>query len=324
MAPGAGLRAAPVSPRVHVFSCQVMSGVLVPRKDDVGLAVRFRNDGADTLNSIVWRAKYADGTVDFIDDGTFSPDLRIDNFVLAEQGSSRFNWGGLALDALQLVGRGIPTGDLMKTNLILPQYVSMSDPENCSILRATFEGGETWVNPDLVQQTAMLTARTPVPVPSSAPAESSNDALAPIQFSHCTLIVQNRSWAEVSFRNVSTHVADRVVVRARYGKSGIDFVDQGTFAPGAPIKHYLKKPPSDDLRDQAYYSLDDPRECAVVSAHFVDGSTWQNTSLDASPGPVPTAAPDAMKFGTVRIRWASRHGFPTPLPGPSESPAAKS
>jgi hypothetical protein len=323
MAPPGGVRAAPAPPQIHVFSCQVMSGSLVPRKDDVGLAVRFRNDGPDTLSSIVWRAKYGEGTVDFIDDGTFSRDIRIDNFVLAEQGSSHFNWGGLALNALALVGRGVPTASMTTTNLVLPQYVSTSDPENCSILRATFEGGETWVNPELGQRTTMLTARTPVPVPSSTAVVAQTDALEPFQFSHCSLIVQLRSIAEVAFRNVSTRVADRVVIRARFGKSGIDFVDQGTFAPDALIKHSLKKPPSDDLRELSYYSLDDPRDCAVVSAHFADGSQWLNPSIDATPGPPPTAPPDGMRFGTVWIRWAPRHGFPTPLPSPSETAAAK-
>ncbi len=295
LAPLDGLRAAPAPPHIRVFSCQVMSGFM-PRKDDVGLAVRFRSDGTDTLSSIVWRAKYGNGTVDFVDDGTFSRDLRIDNFVLAEQGSSHFNWAGLALDALLLGARSVPTGSLMTTNLVLPPYVSTADPENCSILRATLDSGETWVNSELVQQSPFLTSPTPPPVSKTTPGEAQNEALEPMQFSHCTLMLQLKPQVEVAFSNVSTRVADRVVVRARYGKSGIDFVDEGTFAPGAVIKHTLKKPLSEDLRDQMYFSLDDPRDCAVVTAHFADGSAWQNPSIDAVPGPVPTAVPDAIKW----------------------------
>ncbi len=45
------------APRVRVISCQVMSGMFVPRQDDVGLVVRFQNDSATTFSSIVWRAK---------------------------------------------------------------------------------------------------------------------------------------------------------------------------------------------------------------------------------------------------------------------------
>jgi hypothetical protein len=249
IAPVDGLRAAPAPPHVRVFSCQVMSGLtIMPRKDDVGLAVRFRNDAPETLSSIVWRAKYGAGTVDFIDDGTFSPALRIDNFVLAEQGSSHFNWAGLALDALLLGAHSVPTKSLMTTNLVLPQYVSTADPENCSILRATSESGETWVNPELVQQSPLLTSPTPPPVPQSTPAEVQDEALGPMQFSHCALFMEIKPQVEVAFRNVSARVADRVMIRARYANSGIDFVDEGTFAPNALIKHVLKKPPSGLVR----------------------------------------------------------------------------
>lgn len=94
---------------------------------------------------------------------------------------------------------------------------------------------------------------------------------------------QIASW--VILLNVSARVVDRVVVRARYGNSGIDFVDEGTFAPGALIKRVLKKPLSDDLREQVYLSLDDPRDCAAVGAHFADGSAWQNSF----PTPLPSA-----------------------------------
>jgi hypothetical protein len=78
-----------------------------------------------------------------------------------------------------------------------------------------------------------------------------------------------------------------------------------------------------DLREQAYVSLDDPRDCAVVSAHFTDGSAWQNPSIGATPGPVPTAVPDAIRLGHVKLRWAPRHGFPTPLPTATEASVAK-
>ena len=312
----------PAAPRIHVFSCQVMSGPLMPRKDDVGLAVRFRNDTADALNSIVWRAKYGNGTVDFVDDGMFSHDIRIDNFVLAEQGSSHLNWVGVAADVLLLTGHPAGAGSLTKSNLALPEYMSTADPENCSVARATFNSGETWVNPELVQQSAMLTAPTPLPARIVTPNMTQTDSLEPMQFSHCTLMVQVKSELEVVFRNASTQVADRFVIRASYGKSGIDFVDEGTFAPGALVKHLLKKPLSDELEDQAYTSLDDPRDCVAVSAHFADGSTWQNPSVSATPGPLPTAVPDAIILTSTHLHWAHRHGFATPVPTPSEAPAA--
>jgi len=45
---------------------------MVPRKDDVGLLVRFRNDSPSALSSIVWRAKYGKSYVDFVYDGTLN------------------------------------------------------------------------------------------------------------------------------------------------------------------------------------------------------------------------------------------------------------
>src|SRR5471030_2683897 len=112
VAPMAPVAASPAPPQIHVFSCRAMSGSFMPQKDDVGLAVRFRNDSDVALRSIMWRAKYGKGTVDFIDDGIFTHDVRIDNRVLAEQGSSHFDWGGLALDALFVAARALPGASL--------------------------------------------------------------------------------------------------------------------------------------------------------------------------------------------------------------------
>jgi hypothetical protein len=318
VAPVSPLRAAPAAPQIHIFSCQVTSGSGLPHKDDVGLAVRFRNDGPAALTSIMWRAKYGTAPVDFIDDGTFTHDVRIDNYVLAEQGSSHFNWGGFALSAMQLAAHTVPTGSLTATNLVLPEYISTEYPENCAIVRATFDTGETWVNPDLVQQSILLTKPTPLPL--AVAAQSQGDTLAPVQFSHCTLYLELKPGLDVVFNNTSSRVADRLVIRATYGKSAVDFVDEGTFAPGALVKHGLRKPITDDLRSHTYFGLDDPHDCAVVSAHFADGSTWQNPSMDATPAP-PAAVPDAIDLMRSRLRWAPRHDVPAPKPSPTESAA---
>ncbi|HMC47607.1 MAG TPA: hypothetical protein VKJ77_19975 [Caballeronia sp.] len=295
----------------------------MPQKDDVGLAVRFRNDSDVALRSIMWRAKYGKGTVDFIDDGIFTHDVRIDNRVLAEQGSSHFDWGGLALDALFVAARALPGASLTTTNLVLPPYVSTSDPENCSIVRATYENGETWRNPQVAQDPSpFLTPRSPIPVPSAMLGQAQTQTPEPMQFTHCTLLFAFKQQLDVTFRSVGSRAADRIVVRTAYGKGAIDFVDEGTFAPDTVFKHRLTKPLTDETRGISYWSLDDPRDCAVVSAHFTDGSTWQNPSIEAAPGPLPTRVPDVMRWRSGD--WAPRHNVPAPSPMPSVSPTTAS
>jgi hypothetical protein len=319
LVPIGSLRAAPAAPQIHVFSCQVTSGSGLPHKDDIGLVVRFRNDGPTALTSIMWRAKYGSAPIDFIDDGTFTHDVRVDNYVLAEQGSTHFNWGGLALSALQLAAHSVPTGNLSTSNMVLPEYIGTEYPENCAIVRATFDTGETWVNPDLVQQSTLLAKPTPLPRIAAALVEAKTGSSEPVAFSHCELDLVGKPLLDVSFRNTTPRVADRLVIRAAYGKSAVDFIDEGTFAPDALVKHWLRKPTTDELRPHAYYGLDDPRDCAVVSAHFTDGSTWQNPSLDATPAPI-AAVPDAIDLMHAHLRWAPRHDVPAPAPSPSESP----
>src|SRR5271154_6784338 len=162
LSPFGGLHAMTAPPQIHVFSCQVLSGALVPQKDEVGLAVRFRNESG-ALRSIVWRAKYGKNDVDFIDDGMFSPDIRIDNYLLSEQGKTRLSLLGLVADTFMLA-RGAP-GDvpLTTTSAVLPSYMGFKDPENCSIVRVTTQNGDTWINPALAQQSLALPARTPAP-----------------------------------------------------------------------------------------------------------------------------------------------------------------
>src|SRR5208283_4623877 len=105
----------------------------------------------DALSSIVWRAKYGAHLVDFIDDGTFAPATRVDNYLLFEVGKTRFNWWGAVGDALGLMARPIPQTPypLTITNVVLTPYISSEDPENCSIVRVTSAAGDTWLNPAL-------------------------------------------------------------------------------------------------------------------------------------------------------------------------------
>ncbi len=296
---------------MHVISCQVGSGFLVPRPDDVGLWVRFRNDGTTPLSSIVWRVKYGKSAVDVFDDGLFSPGVRIDNYALAEQGSTHIN---LTAAALTLGALNVP---LTKSNLALPPYLSTADPENCAILRATYANGDVWTNPQLDQTTTMLGIPTPIPTPTAQPSDETKRE--PIQISHCTLIAAVESRLELVFQNASPATVDRIVVRGAYGSSGIDFADAGSFSPSALVHHWLKHAKIDDLRQQVYWSFDDPANCTVVSVHAKDGSTWQNPAVSESPGPLPTTVPDVM--WVIPKTW-QRHASPSPVPAAELTPAA--
>ena len=105
--------AAVVPPSVHVFSCVVVSGPLLPNRDDVGLLVRFQKRGS-TLSSITWRVKYGKSKVDVLDDGEFSPKVRIDNYASAEQGSTHVNLLAAAIDA-----SAIATGHVADLGLMI-------------------------------------------------------------------------------------------------------------------------------------------------------------------------------------------------------------
>jgi len=122
---------APEAPQLHIYSCQVVSGgAILPKSDEIGLAVRFENDSPQVLSSIVWRANYGTHPVDFIDDGTFSPSVRIDNYLLFERGSSRFNWLGAVGDLVGLAVGVDMRQPLTITNLSFPTYAGTENPEN--------------------------------------------------------------------------------------------------------------------------------------------------------------------------------------------------
>lgn len=233
-------------PQVHVFSCQVFSGApFTPLSDAVGLAVRFQNDSPDELASVVWRANYGKYPVDFIDDGSFAPSARIDNYVLFERGTTHFNAGSAIGDLLPLFGRPNPTvgsNSMWSSNMALGPYFGTEDPENCSIVRITTQTGAIWQNPALPQTIDNIPAPTPKPSPTpDAPlaAADPSGASPPIDLSRCILSIYGKSSLSVSYRNLNGRAADSVVFRAPYESSSLDFTDHGSFGQGALISHSL-------------------------------------------------------------------------------------
>ena len=313
--------AAAPRPDIHVSSCQVLSGapILVPRSDDIGVAVRFTYRGAEPLAEIVWRVSYAATKIDVIDDGKFSSDVRIDSFALAEQGSQRANYGTVALNAAMLATGHFAGANMLRSTLTMPLYASLPNPENCAVVRAVYASGAVWVNPDLDQQPALLPQRTPVPAAVRVPLAKMD---GPVEITHCWVDIEGISELNVTFRTTPDAVADRIVFRAAYGSSAIEFADTDTadLENDVYLKHRLRGPRADPKVRQSYVSLDDPHDCAVVSVHYTDGTAWQNPALAAAPDPLPTPVPDAMALTLGIRRWSPRHGFPTPLPVPSASP----
>ena len=319
-------RATPAPPSLHVISCQVVSGAFLPQADEVGLAVRFENDSPSALTSIVWRAKYANGYVDFIDDGTFSPGVRIDNYVLSEQGTSRVNWGGVAATLMAIAFHAPSASSTARiTSTTLPPYAGTEQPENCSIVRTNAETGEMWNNSTIPAQLLAITAQphafrsVAAPI-ASAPATPSE----PIHLQQCTLQVLNgQPHLEVVYRNTVESVADQVTFRASYGSSGVDFSDQGKFSKGASITHDLRRDLPSGMSPHMYFSLNDPAGCAVVNVHYTDGTKWQNPSVAALADPLPTAVPDAIDLWNTRgIHWSGLRGVPTPSPTPAAAATA--
>jgi len=298
-------------PQIQVFSCRVLSGTpYVPVIDEIGLSVRFRNDSPDPLASIVWRATYAGQPIDFSDDGEFSPNVLIDNNVPFAAGTAYLNVLN-AVVSLATIFHPNP----IKTTVALPLYAGTEDPQNCTIVRVVRADGSVWMNPDVAQDAHPFTQPTPLPspdaTPTAAPASGSPVALAP-----CSLDINRNAGLGVKFRNDSTHVADRIVFRAAYEDSALDFTDSGTFAPGDVIATYLKESLPNELSGRYFYDHYDAQRCAVVSVQYADGTSWVNASLPATPPPLPTPIPSAMPFNPMTARWNGRRSLPTPLPSP--------
>lgn len=302
-------------PAIHTISCRVISGrPYTYRADLIALSVRFRNDSAYPLRSIVWRANYRGQPVDFIDDGEFSPGVLIDNNVAFETGSAHVNVGGLLANIL------VPRANAneIATSVTLPPYVGTADPENCTIVRAIRDDGTLWVDPGIAQFADRFVLPTPEPAPQATPPVSGD----PISILPCSLYIDRGAGIKIRFRNDDpARTAARIVFRAAYESGGLDFTDNGSFAPGAIVTHTLRRSLPPQLDGVLYNDISDPRLCSVVSVQYADGSTWTNDRVPATPPALPTPVPSAMPFVPQGMRWNGMHGTPTPFPVASVTPS---
>lgn len=317
-------RAAVEGPHIHVFSCQVVSGILVPQTDEIGLAVRFENDSPAEYSSIVWRAKYGTRAIDFIDDGTFTPNVQIDNYVLFERGTTHFNVGAALLDVAAVAVHAPPSQDMWSSNMVFGLYVGTEDPENCSIVRITAVNGDVWENSALPQSVPNIPPPQPVASPSPAPEPTppKDPSIDPIEITQCILGINtvhaHRADLVVSFRNRSTALADTVVFRANYEQSGLDFTDHGSFSRDVSIRHDVRLAVADGIATRLYFGFNDPAACSVVSVHYADAPPWQNPFL-ATTAPLPTPIPNALSLIKMKPAKWQRHAVPTPMPTSSGS-----
>ncbi len=315
------------APAIHVFSCQVVSSTLYFPADQVGLAVRFRNDAPQDLASIVWRAPYELGYVDFTDEGSFAQGLRIDNFVIFEAGKLKANWGNIINDVVNARSKYYPDQPFVTANMNLPIYTGTEDPENCTVVRTIAKDGTLWLNPAVSQSPPPFLVPTPHPIRKRGEAVPTPEPTAtpssegPVLLYPCFVGVDStRSYLTVHFANQSIKPMTDVVFRAPYGSGTLDFEDSGSFAPGIDINHREHGTQLDALHGRELYAPSTPQQCAVVHVTFSDGTAWQNPAITGA-AIAPTPIPDQLVLpAPAWIRWTSRHTYPTPFPSPTASP----
>lgn len=259
------------------LSCIVGAG----RDGRPGLEITFKNASADAYTSIVWRARVGRGWLDFDDSGDFA--------------------------AGQLERRVI----YWRNASFVGVY---NDSADCSAVAVQTNTGVQWKAPGVSLTPPYL---MPTPRPDNAtpvPSTIDNAMGDPIGIVSCAVDIEaGRTHGlgrkagfgvlRVRFRNLSSHVVDKVVFRAAYLSGGVDFTYGGRFAPGALMssdQHVLgTRIPGGHLMEDlpvsspvSYDSFDDdPSNCATVSAHYEDGTVWQNPSMGPTQPPLPTASP---------------------------------
>lgn len=309
---------------IHIYSCQVLSGYMLPQRDEIGLTVRFENVSQTKLKSVVWRAKYGSTFIDFIDDGSFSPNARIDNYVLFEAGRRKFNWFNAVGGAfLALHGLNAPNLPLYNVPVMFGDYAGYDEPGTCAVARTVSESGTIWINP-AVSGEIPFSFPSPSPKPSGSPVPDPSPTpfvSGPLAIARCEYQLAGRGFLSVDFTITGSRSAKQIVFRVPYESSGVEFADQGTFSPGILVQHRLRTGLPDALA-KVFYSplpqaLDD---CQVSRVEYADGTTWQNPGLSASPALLPTPVPDALE-NPQPLNWQWQlHGFPSPMP--SASPAS--
>ena len=229
------------------------------------MKVRFVNESAQTLKRIVWRSHTPAGTIDIADSGTFSPGISVYRHPFYK--GKTWKTGRFALE---IMGPGV-----------------------CTVIETETADGEIWKATGI----AAASIDIPSPPPDSAtpvPATFDNPEHNPIGIISCrfSLYWARGAHGTVRFRNLSSRPIDTITFRGLFGAAGIDVVKHGIFTPGTfvnsgdIVRHEL---PANVY--QEYETLDSPASCVAVSAHYVDGTVWQNPSVSPEEPPFPAGFP---------------------------------
>jgi hypothetical protein len=259
------------------------------------LGVRFRNDSTVTLTHIVWRARFESGWIDFPDDGTFSPGIQIDRFLVISRHASGI-WAGKRL---------------------FPYDSTSTDvPENCAVIATTDAGGGTWRDPSAPAAPWRLPPDF-AHLAQMYPATLDTPTHQPIGIASCQYEIDGRfTDVRVRFTNLAAVASDSMRLRASYGTGAFAVDVRGDFEPRRLEDHRVRSTTPRAFPWRNVVTLDDPSKCELLSAHFVDGTIWQ--SPDATdPLPVtPTPAPNAVGYGAHRVTNAAAWLEPVPSPTP--------
>lgn len=273
----------PASP-VHVASCRVQSGEthLGTHDFEATLLVRFENTSSEDLKRIVWRAKYADQWLTFVDDGTFSATQQIDQLLLLHHHHRSGIWAG--------------------NRILFQDYTSTNEPENCQVAETTSQSGKIWSTSDPAPPPFVLPT-TPPKSAEPVPATLENPLHQPVGVFTCMASMPGDKHINllVRFGDLAAQEIEDIIFRVPYGSGAFDFDAGGSFAPGISITKRLDAivPAVHALGD--IQTLERPNSCAVVKARFADGTTWQNSALPAVPPPYPTPPPNAINGEGLRF-----------------------
>ncbi len=85
----------------------------------------------------------------------------------------------------------------------------------------------------------------------------------------------------VSFTNRAKVAATRVVFQIDFNASRYVIADVGSYAPGVTVTHTLRDH-GKSVQASARPGGKGPTQCAVLSAHFADGTTWVTPAASAA------------------------------------------
>ena len=123
----------------------------------------------------------------------------------------------------------------------------------------------------------------------TTPAVSASPPAGPIAITSCVLQTAHNqmgfgnlfvngkamNFFKVGYVNNGHVAADRLVVQVDFSKSRYVIGDTATFAPGVEVTHTYRDHGRDVQASARPANAGEGTACEVLSAHFVDGTTWQ-------------------------------------------------